>query len=178
MPRIGLLSDSHGRAQTTRKAVDRLLRQGAQVLVHLGDVGTLEVIDELRASVPAADGGNPDAAIGEPIEAHVVFGNVDWDADSMTRYARSLGIAVDHPVGRLDCDGRRLVFLHGHDSAAMARELAAEPAYLCHGHSHRTRDERVGPTRVINPGALFRASEYTVALLDTDADRLTFFPAE
>jgi uncharacterized protein len=178
LPRIGLLSDSHGRAETTRKAVERLVREGAQVLIHLGDVGTLEVIDELLVSAPPNPGDNPHTESGEPLEAHVVFGNVDWDADSMARYARSSGIAVDHPVGRLDCNGRQLVFLHGHDGAAMSRELAAEPAYLCHGHSHRTRDERVGKTRVINPGALFRASEYTVALLDTEADRLTFFPAE
>jgi hypothetical protein len=29
-------------------------------------------------------------------------------------------------------------------------------------------------TRVINPGALYRAREKTVAILDTAADRLTF----
>ena len=33
---------------------------------------------------------------------------------------------------------------------------------------------RIGRTRVINPGALFRASEKTVALLDTDTDRLEY----
>jgi hypothetical protein len=36
------------------------------------------------------------------------------------------------------------------------------------------RDERFGRTRIINPGALFRASEKTVALLDTEADQLDY----
>ena len=44
--------------------------------------------------------------------------------------------------------------------------------YLLHGHTHEVRDERVGPTRVINPGALFRASRYTAAVLEPETDRL------
>ncbi|RLS46748.1 MAG: metallophosphoesterase, partial [Planctomycetota bacterium] len=46
--------------------------------------------------------------------------------------------------------------------------------YLLHGHTHVCRDERHGATRIINPGALHRASEFTVALLDTDSDELQF----
>ena len=38
--------------------------------------------------------------------------------------------------------------------------------FLLHGHTHTVQDERVGRTRVINPGALHRASRYTCALLD------------
>ena len=37
------------------------------------------------------------------------------------------------------------------------------------------RDERIGRTRVINPGALQRARRYTVALLDTEMDALELF---
>jgi predicted phosphodiesterase len=37
--------------------------------------------------------------------------------------------------------------------------------FLLHGHTHEVRDERVGSTRIINPGALFRARRYTAALL-------------
>jgi hypothetical protein len=54
----------------------------------------------------------------------------------------------------------------------MRSALAQGVDYLCHGHTHVVRDERIGQTRVINPGALFRAARYTVALLDMAADRL------
>lgn len=146
--------------------MDLLVQHGAQRLIHLGDVGTVEVIDQLVVVPP----GSADA-----LPAHLVFGNVDWDAASLQRYAQAIGVRVDHPVGRLDLEGgRRLVFMHGDDAGALAQALAQGVTYLCHGHSHRQVDERRGATRVINPGALFRAAVYSVALLDTQADTVDF----
>ena len=49
--------------------------------------------------------------------------------------------------------------------------------WVCHGHTHRTRDERIGKVRVINPGALKSPRDPrhpTVAVLDTEADMLEF----
>ncbi len=165
--KIGLLSDSHGRAATTRRGVDLLLGQGAEVLLHLGDVGTVEVIDALVAEFPETGGRVP---------AHVVFGNTDWDADGLGRYAGSLGVSVDHPAGRLELEGGDLVFLHGHEEHRMAAALAEGVRYLCHGHTHRAADQRSGVTRIVNPGALFRARVYSVAVIDTAADEVAFYP--
>ena len=167
LARIGLLSDSHGRAATTQRAVRLLLDKQVDLLLHLGDVGTVDVIDALIEQIDEAGALEP--------KVHAVFGNCDWDADSMARYADSLGVSVDHPVGRLTIDGKTLVFQHGHQEAAMDQALAEGVDYLCHGHTHRQRDEKVGPTRVINPGALFRAAEYTVAVLDVAKDDLAFY---
>ena len=156
-----------------------LLEAGAQIIIHLGDVGSIEVIDELLVAPHPAGGAPKQAAGGDGVQVHLVFGNVDWDRNSMSRYAESLGISVDDPVGKLELDdGRELLFLHGDDAAAMASAMESGAAYVCHGHSHRTRDERIGKTRVLNPGALFRAQSYTVALLDTDADTVEFLPVE
>jgi len=114
LPRIGLLSDSHGRAVTTRKGVCVLLDQGAELLIHLGDVGTVEVIDALAVNAPGSD---------RQIEAHLVFGNTDWDAPALADYAQDLGITVDHPVGRLTLPDGELVFCHGHVPADLAQAL-------------------------------------------------------
>ncbi|MFA9477279.1 metallophosphoesterase [Phycisphaerales bacterium AB-hyl4] len=168
MPRIGLLSDSHGRAKTTRLAVEVLLSQEVDLLVHLGDVGTVEVIDALAGEISQRS--------GQPIEAHLVFGNTDWDTDALARYARELGVHVDDPVGRLPVEQGTLVFCHGHQADVLHQAIAEQVRYLCHGHTHRTLDQRQGSTRVINPGALFRAQRYTVAVLDTADDELTFYP--
>ena len=170
MPRIGLLSDSHGRAATTRRAVDLLLAQGAELLLHLGDVGGTQVIDALAVESPAAP--------GTQVEARLVFGNTDWDAAALATYARHLGIHVDHPAGHLDVEGGHLVFCHGHQPDVLDRAVAQGARYLCHGHTHRTLDVRrgPGPTRIINPGALFRARIHTVALLDTAGDELRVYP--
>ncbi len=166
MPRIGLLSDSHGRAHTTQQAVDALVAEDVSLLLHLGDIGTLEVLDALLTSAPGQT---------TPIPARIVFGNTDWDLDALARYAQSLGIQVDHPLGRVDLgDGSVLAFTHGHEEPLMAEALSEGVRYLCHGHTHRTLDHTKGNTRIINPGALFRASQYTAAVLDTQTDDLKF----
>ena len=164
MPLIGLLSDSHGRAAITRRGVALLVDQGARVLVHLGDIEAVEVIDAL---------------VVQGVESRLVFGNTDWETGDLARYAGGLGVTVDDPAGRLDVGGGRvLVYTHGHHRGVVTEALSERVAYLCHGHTHERRDERVGPTRVINPGALFRAATHTVALLDTDKDELSFHRVE
>ncbi len=153
--RIGILSDSHGQAERTAHAVRSLHEAGAELLLHLGDFETEAVMDEL---------------VGHP--ARIVMGNCDWDVPAMSRYARSVGLTVDHPMGVIDVDGRRIAFTHGHLAAPMKEALDEGVDYLLHGHSHQLRDERIGHTRVINPGALFRASRYTAAVLDPATDSL------
>ncbi len=142
-----------------------LLDQQVDLLIHLGDVGTVEVIDALAVEKPGSD---------DQIEAHVIFGNTDWDLETLAEYAQDLDVEVDHPVGRLPLGERQLVYCHGDDAAAIENAVAQKVDYLCHGHTHRASDTRRGATRVINPGALFRASAYTVAVLDTDADDVAF----
>lgn len=154
--RLGILSDSHGRADTTRLAVERLLEHGAETLLHLGDIETEQVIDEL---------------VGH--NARLVLGNCDLDEGGLSRYAERVGIAVDHPLGRLTIDGKVVAYTHGHLTAEMGRALAEKPDFLLHGHSHELRDEIVGGTRIINPGALFRAVRYTVAVLDVPVGTLS-----
>lgn len=153
-------------------AIKTLLQHSVDVIIHLGDIGSIEVIDELVVPPRRTDAGDV------PINVQMVFGNVDWDHQSMERYAEELGITVAHPIGRLtfaqNGQDQCLVFMHGDDETGLRSAINEGVAYVAHGHSHRTRDEKVGSTRVINPGALFRASEYTVAVLDTDADAVVF----
>lgn len=153
---IGLLSDSHGQVRSTQHAVAALKDAGAEVLLHLGDIETVEVLDEL---------------VGH--NARLVFGNCDWDAVNLARYAEHVGIAVDHPAGRIVIEGRTILYTHGHLEQLMQEALADGVDYLIHGHTHAIRDEMIDRTRVINPGALFRAQRYTAALLDPVADRLS-----
>lgn len=172
---IGLLSDSHGSAAITAQAAATLVAAGAEVLVHLGDIGTEAVLDALLMPLPARDGEDGGAGSGLTVPAHVVFGNTDGRARELTRYAREIGIAVDHPLGRLELDGKTVAFTHGHDATLMRQMLDQRVDYLCHGHTHEVRDERVDGTRIINPGALHRAARYSVAVLDTSADELSFY---
>ena len=154
--RIGILSDSHGRTDITARAVAALEADGAEMLIYLGDVETESVIDEL---------------VGHSVR--LVFGNCDWDLKGLTLYARNMDVTIDHPMGQLEIDEKRIVFTHGHLDHCMNQALAENVDYLLHGHTHELRDERVGATRIINPGALHRAARYTAVILDPKTDDLT-----
>ncbi len=144
---MGVLSDSHGEAARTRSAVEELARRGATLFIHCGDIETMDCLDPLAG-----------------LDSHVVFGNVDEPAD-LTDYAHSIGIKVHQSAGEVVVDGQRLAFAHGDQPGCMERILRTKPAWFFHGHTHQMRDVRVGPVRVVNPGALCRASQYSVALV-------------
>ncbi|MEM9414279.1 MAG: metallophosphoesterase family protein [Planctomycetota bacterium] len=164
---MGLLSDSHGDADVTRRAVQMLLDAGADRLLHLGDVNTVQVLDALAVHFPE---GHPEA--GQRVPVHVVFGNTDYDAASFARYAAGLGLIVDHPTGRLMLEGKLIAFTHGHLGADMDAAVADGCDYLLHGHTHLADDRTVRGTRVICPGALTRASPLTAATLDLKSGKL------
>ncbi|MCE9620115.1 MAG: YfcE family phosphodiesterase [Planctomycetes bacterium] len=155
--KLGILSDSHGRHERTRNAVQLLLSRGAEELAHCGDIESEQVLDQLAGT-----------------RAHLVFGNCDPNWRALSNYALALDLQPQHPLARFELGGRSFALTHGHDSACVAAALAERVDYLLHGHTHLCRDERHGPTRIINPGALHRAAEFTVALLDTATDRLEF----
>jgi putative phosphoesterase len=150
--RLGILSDTHGDAARARRAVELLRSRGATRILHLGDIGSESVLDHL---------------VG--VDSTVVFGNCD-DARSLRRYAELLGIAVAHPAAiiELKSGGRslRIGITHGHLLDEIEQLFRAEVDILLHGHTHVARDDMVGSTRVMNPGALHRAERKTAMLLD------------
>ena len=153
---LGILSDTHGRADAMGEGMRLLRAAGAAYFVHCGDVGSEAVLDHLA---------------GEP--AAFVFGNNDWDRAGLRRYAEALGVRCLGAHDTLDLAGKRVAVTHGDDGALVSRILSADrPDYLLVGHSHVPGEQRVGNTRVINPGALYRAKVKTVALLDLSSDEL------
>jgi putative phosphoesterase len=159
---VGILSDTHDRAEAMAAAVKKLTANGAKFLIHCGDVGSETILDHL-AGIPAA----------------FVWGNNDFDRPGLQRYADELGIRCLGNLGELELGGKTFVVLHGDDERTKQKILAEQRHdYLLQGHTHVKLDHRVGKVRCINPGALHRTRQKTVALLDTEADRLTFLLLE
>jgi putative phosphoesterase len=155
---LGILSDTHDRSEIMKRAVAALQERGAGFFIHCGDICQPQLLDHL-AGLPAA----------------VVWGNCDWDRPALQRYAQLIGVPFHGAVADLEFDGKRVAVLHGDDRTQMDALLKGQRHdYLLHGHTHVCRDERIGKTRVINPGALQRAAEKTVALLDTVTDKLEY----
>jgi hypothetical protein len=162
--RIGIVSDTHGNAVRLQWALDALRDHRPEALVHCGDLGHVRLLELLAAS-------------GVPV--CLVAGNMDRDLDALAGAASGASITF-HPrtVELRIADGQYLVATHG-DRQMVLDDLIAggQFPYVCHGHTHRMRDEQIGACRVINPGALHQprgGTPPTAALLDTRTDELGF----
>jgi len=123
--RIGLISDTHG---LVRPEVHQALH-GVAVILHAGDVGGDEILDELM--------------IIAPVQA--VFGNTDDRGNPRLR------AAIDMVI-----DGLRIHVSHGHELGAPTPErlLARYAAdVIVYGHTHIPLVTEADGRLVVNPGA-------------------------
>ena len=159
---IGILSDTHDEMARTRRGVGLLRDAGAEALIHCGDFTGPEIVAACSA-----------------VPLWFVFGNNDADAvPELRRAASECGATCLGWGDAVELGGRRIAVTHGHMATDVRRLLALRPDYLLTGHSHIAADSSDGSVRRINPGALHRASEYTVALLDLETGRLRSIAVE
>jgi putative phosphoesterase len=155
---IGILSDTHDRAEWMAAALHALRDAGSEFFIHCGDIGDPSCIDLLAG-----------------LSSAFVFGNCDFDRAALARYAAAIDVPCYGNFGDLTLDGKRVAVIHGDDPRLKQRLLASQDYdYLFQGHTHVKSDAKVGRTRVVNPGALHRAAVKSVATLDTATDHLTF----
>ncbi|GJM24336.1 MAG: phosphodiesterase [Phycisphaerae bacterium] len=155
---IGVMSDSHGKSRQVKKAIEIFDRENAATIIHCGDVGGIEVFDEM---------------VGRDV--HFVWGNTDYPDQATLAYLRTVELAPPATVPlRLELHGKSIEVFHGHEPEFNHALGSPASDYILHGHTHLARDERIGNCRIINPGALHRAREYTVATIDLERDEVTF----
>ncbi len=155
---LGIMSDSHGRHKTVRKAVELFTTLGVERIIHCGDVGGPEVFDEL---------------VGRPLD--FVWGNMDFPDAAVLEYLRTTGLREPgEPPLQLEFDEKSVAIFHGHEPQFSEALEQLTVNYILHGHTHVARNELLNGRRIINPGALFRASRKTVATLDTRTDAVAF----
>lgn len=147
--RVGIVSDTHGLLRPELFA--RL--EGVEHILHAGDVGPADLLDELEALAPVT----------------AVWGNTDgWDVRHRVPEVASLELA-----------GVRVVVVHGHQHGSPTPEAVAaahpEAALVVFGHSHRPLIRRLGGVMAVNPGSAgprrFQLP-VTVALAELDGGRV------
>lgn len=160
--RLGILSDTHDELVRTRLAVRLLRDAGAEALIHCGDLSSPPMVAALAV-----------------LPCWFVFGNHDADSvPALQQAAAEFGPVCLGWGGVLELAGRRIGVAHGHMTTDVRRVLAEEPEFLLSGHSHFPSDTVVGSVRRINPGALHRADEFTVVVLDLASDELQVLRVE
>lgn len=122
---IGLISDTHG---LVRPDVHTALA-GVEVILHAGDVGGQDILDELARIAPVL----------------AVYGNTDPAGDPALAQSLIYGV-----------DGLDIRVSHGHEvGSPNPARLAARYAQpiLVYGHTHRPLVTRLGDQLIVNPGA-------------------------
>ena len=119
MTRLGLISDTHG---LLRPEAVRFLR-GADRIIHAGDIGSSEILDQLRDFAPLT----------------AVRGNNDREA-----WARKLPATAELEVDE--------VLIHVvHDIAEL--KLRPRYRVVVSGHSHKPKMEERDGVLYVNPGS-------------------------
>ena len=158
---VGLVSNTFGRADAMASAAGLLRDRGADLILHLGDVGGRHVLEGLTA--------------GGRVEAAFVWGDRDRDRMGLLRHARTLDLVCFGVLGELDLDGKRAVMVHGDDKKLVRRLLDEQQyEYLLYGHDLESEDRKVGKTRILNPGSLHGGASPTVAIISTTSDEVKF----
>lgn len=142
--KTAIISDTHGLLRP--EALTAI--QGVELILHAGDIGSLEILTQLGAIAPV----------------HAVRGNNDlnlpWAAD-----------LPDHLT--LNLNGWQTLLIH--DIADVPAHLDSQTRLIITGHSHKPLIEWRGERLYLNPGSAGRRRfklPVTLALLDVRAEAL------
>ena len=164
--KLGILSESHGSVFRTKEAINLLLSNLVQTVIHCGDIGSENVVIELQSRLQP-----------RKIPFYAVLGNVDFPDDEFNHLSIPGQFEILGRFGEITIADNRIAITHGDDSTQLIHAIKSENYdYVFTGHTHQKEDRRCGKTRLINPGAVYRASEPSVAVLDLTNGNLEFLP--
>ncbi len=153
--KIAIISDTHNQYDRVERAVKRIEEFQVELTIHCGDIEDAEVVWLF------------------PPNTHFVFGNCDRDRTSLRQAMYGTGATLHEPFGHLELAGQTLGFVHGDNEQILTDlEYSESFDYIFHGHTHQKAERKRGSTRIINPGALHRASTKTFAILDLSTGEL------
>ena len=157
---VGVVSDTHGHTANTQRAVRMLESCEVELVLHCGDIGSIEIV-RLFHHWPT----------------HFVFGNVDDKPILLREAIEQAGQTCHGRFGELELVGRKIALLHGDDGPRF-RETVHAGRYdlVCYGHTHQAEQHREASTLVLNPGALYRAQPHSLALVRLPELEVTHVP--
>ena len=166
--KLGILSHTHNNIGNLQKALDLFEKQEVDTVIHCGDLTRVEVAFHLA-------GWAGQAGCKRVICA---FGNGDIASGEM----RSILLAQnpENYAGLVftgEVDGVKIAAAHGHQPGVLEELVrSGQYSYVFKGHSHTHKEERIGPTRLINPGALggMHREPRQVCVLDLESGKAKF----
>jgi len=141
--KICVVSDSHDRADALAQAVSEAKAQGAEAVIHCGDL-------------IGAQSLKPALACGLPI--HLIHGNNAGDPTALHKLEQASGGRLRYygPDAQFELAGHRIFVVH-YDHYGYAMACTGDWALVCCGHSHKAEARKIAnvkgaETWLINPG--------------------------
>jgi predicted phosphodiesterase len=104
-----------------------------------------------------------------------VFGNNDGERSGLKKKCGELGFMEIQDTLSFEYASKTFFVNHGTSERVIEDAIQSQRYdYVLHGHTHVPRDESIGRTKVINPGALFSADRFTIAFLQPESGALEF----
>ena len=154
--KIGLISDTHNDIELVQKAIALFKERNISMIIHAGDLTSARIVSLFKG-----------------FQGRFVMGNCDIDVEEINETAGNCGFGRVEYACEFTVEGKHFMVFHG-NNVPMFREAvnSGKYDYIIKGHTHVFENYLSGKTRIINPGALYRGEELTIAILDTATDKV------
>jgi uncharacterized protein len=163
--KIGLISDTHDNIPTCNKLIPHFFEEKIEVLIHCGDIISPFM---KRVFVPLHDAG---------IKMYGVYGNNDGERDGLLQTLGKI-MELTPDFYELELAEKQFLVVH-HLPETLIQSLAASQRfdYIVKGHLHEKRNDKMGKTRIINPGEAcgYLTGTASIAILNTETDKIAYY---
>lgn len=162
MSLVGIISDTHENTRIVVRAIEVLKRRAPTIVVHCGDIVSPPTVERF---------------IDLPMR--FVLGNNDLERSGLRKICSDLGFGGIEDSCTFTHAEKSFYVYHGTSLRILNQAIDSQQYdFILHGHTHEERNEVIGKTRVINPGALYSAERYTVAFLKPETGDVEFVEVE
>lgn len=156
--KIAIISDSHDNLENLKKIIDFLEREKIKILIHCGDVASLETLEEILKRFSG--------------KVYLVLGNMDRDyklEEKIQLLPKKLKFGKEFL--EIEIGKKKLAISHFPD---LARELAKTQKYdyVFYGHTHLLSKKAIQKTKLICPGevaGIFFKSTFLILDLENES---------
>jgi putative phosphoesterase len=157
--KLAIISDTHDNVPNLEKALAWMKENNIEQIIHCGDLCAPSVLANVL--VPNFFG-----------QIHMIFGNVE-DRGLLPQVAAKFPQVIHYDNrGEVELGAKKIAFVHFPEKG---RELARSGRYdlVFYGHNHKPWEEKIGNTRLVNPGTLAGLfAKATFAVYNTENDQV------
>ncbi len=158
--KIAIISDTHDNLANTKKAADFIKKENIRTVIHCGDIFKPETVEEILKVFKG--------------KLYIVFSLADasFSGISENSFKSFKRVKIFEEFGEIKIGGKKIAFCHFPE---IAEDLAKKKKHdlVFYGHTHKPWLEKIGKTKLINPGNLagifYKA---TFAVYDAKIDKL------